>query len=44
MIASVPYTKRHDLATTIEHWQFVDRLCGAYTARGVTIGREPIGP
>ncbi|GGN86134.1 MULTISPECIES: methylaspartate mutase subunit E [Haloarcula] len=41
---NIPYTKRHDLATTIEHWQFVDRLCGAYTERGVTINREPFGP
>ena len=41
---NIPYTKRHDLATTIEHWQFVDRLCGVYTERGVTINREPFGP
>src|SRR6056297_1960948 len=41
---NIPYTKRGDLATTIEHWQFVDRLCGAYTERGVTINREPFGP
>ena len=41
---NIPYTKRHDLATTIEHWQFVDRLCGAYTERGVTVNREPFGP
>ena len=41
---NIPYTKRHDLETTIEHWQFVDRLCGAYTERGVTINREPFGP
>ena len=41
---NIPYTKRHTLATTIEHWQFVDRLCGAYTERGVTINREPFGP
>ncbi|UTF55328.1 methylaspartate mutase subunit E [Natronosalvus rutilus] len=41
---NIPYTKRHNLATTIEHWQFVDRLAGAYTERGVRINREPFGP
>jgi len=41
---NIPYTKEHSLAETIEHWQFVDRLCGAYTERGVTINREPFGP
>ena len=41
---NIPYTKRHDLAETIEHWQFVDRLTGAYTERGVRINREPFGP
>ncbi|WP_135825795.1 methylaspartate mutase subunit E [Halorussus ruber] len=41
---NIPYTKGHDLAETIEHWQYVDRLAGAYTERGVTINREPFGP
>jgi len=41
---NIPYTKEHDLEETIEHWQFVDRLCGAYTERGVRINREPFGP
>ena len=41
---NIPYTKEGDLAETIEHWQFVDRLCGAYTERGVRINREPFGP
>ncbi len=41
---NIPYTNRHDLATTIEHWQYVDRLAGAYTERGVRINREPFGP
>jgi methylaspartate mutase epsilon subunit len=41
---NIPYTKEHDLAETIEHWQYVDRLAGAYTERGVTINREPFGP
>src|SRR6056297_1295837 len=41
---NIPYTKEHDLAETIGHWQYVDRLAGAYTARGVRINREPFGP
>ncbi len=41
---NIPYTNRHDLATTIEHWQFVDRLAGLYTEHGVRINREPFGP
>jgi len=41
---NIPYTKRHGLEETIEKWQFVDRLAGAYTERGVRINREPFGP
>ncbi|MEY7848072.1 methylaspartate mutase subunit E [Natrarchaeobius sp. A-rgal3] len=41
---NIPYTNRHGLAETIENWQFVDRLAGAYTERGVRINREPFGP
>ena len=41
---NIPYTSGEDLAKTIEHWQFVDRLAGAYTERGVRINREPFGP
>lgn len=41
---NIPYTKRRDLAETIEHWQFVDRLAGLYTEFGVRINREPFGP
>jgi methylaspartate mutase epsilon subunit len=41
---NIPYTKERDLAETIEHWQYVDRLAGAYTERGVIINREPFGP
>ncbi|NHN48922.1 methylaspartate mutase subunit E [Halostella sp. JP-L12] len=41
---NIPYTKEDDLETTIEHWQYVDRLAGAYTERGVRINREPFGP
>ncbi len=41
---NIPYTKERDLAQTIEQWQYVDRLAGAYTERGVEINREPFGP
>ncbi|WP_435332650.1 methylaspartate mutase subunit E [Haloarchaeobius sp. TZWWS8] len=41
---NIPYCKDRDLAQTIEHWQYVDRLAGAYTERGITINREPFGP
>ncbi|GAA0678012.1 methylaspartate mutase subunit E [Natronoarchaeum mannanilyticum] len=41
---NIPYTKEHDLEATIRHWQYVDRLAGAYTERGVRINREPFGP
>ncbi|QGA83352.1 methylaspartate mutase subunit E [Halomicrobium sp. LC1Hm] len=41
---NIPYTKGHSLAETITHWQFVDRLCGAYAERGVVVNREPFGP
>ncbi|TYT60321.1 methylaspartate mutase subunit E [Natrialba swarupiae] len=41
---NIPYTNRHSLAETIENWQFVDRLAGAYTEHGVRINREPFGP
>jgi methylaspartate mutase epsilon subunit len=41
---NIPYTKERSLAETIDHWQYVDRLAGAYTERGVTINREPFGP
>ncbi len=41
---NIPYTKEHGLEETMKHWQFVDRLAGAYTERGVRINREPFGP
>ena len=41
---NLPYTSRFDLAETIEYWQYVDRLCGAYTERGFPVNREPFGP
>ncbi len=41
---NLPYTSKYELAETIEYWQYVDRLSGAYTERGVPINREPFGP
>ena len=41
---NLPYTSKYELAETIEYWQYVDRLAGAYTERGVRINREPFGP
>ncbi len=41
---NLPYTSKYDLAETIEYWQYVDRLAGAYTDHGVRINREPFGP
>lgn len=41
---NIPYSKNADLATTIRHWQYVDRLTGMYEEAGVSINREPFGP
>lgn len=41
---NIPYTSKYSLEETIEYWQYVDRLAGAYTERGVPINREPFGP
>ncbi|MCL2368223.1 MAG: methylaspartate mutase subunit E [Oscillospiraceae bacterium] len=41
---NIPYAKNADLATTIRHWQYVDRLTGMYEEAGVAINREPFGP
>lgn len=41
---NIPYTSKYALDETIEYWQYVDRLAGAYTERGVPINREPFGP
>jgi len=41
---NIPYAKSVDLATTILHWQYVDRLTGLYEEAGVPINREPFGP
>ncbi|AFZ73361.1 methylaspartate mutase subunit E [Natronobacterium gregoryi] len=41
---NLPYTSKYSLEETIEYWQYVDRLAGAYTERGIRINREPFGP
>jgi methylaspartate mutase epsilon subunit len=41
---NIPYAKNVPLATSIADWKYVDRLCGLYEERGVTINREPFGP
>jgi len=41
---NIPYVKNIDLATTIGHWQYIDRLTGMYEEAGVKINREPFGP
>ncbi len=41
---NVPYAKNVPLARSIADWKYVDRLCGIYGERGVTINREPFGP
>ena len=41
---NIPYAKNADLAATIRHWQYVDRLTGMYEEAGVAINREPFGP
>ena len=41
---NVPYTKNVPLERSIADWKYVDRLCGIYGERGVTINREPFGP
>jgi len=41
---NIPYAKKVPLRTSIEHWQFVDRLVGIYEEHGVRINREPFGP
>jgi methylaspartate mutase epsilon subunit len=39
----IPYSKTTPLATALEHWRYVDRLCGLYAAHGVVIEREAFG-
>jgi len=41
---NIPYVKNIDLATTIRHWQYIDRLTGMYEEAGIKINREPFGP
>ncbi|HHY95519.1 MAG TPA: methylaspartate mutase subunit E, partial [Firmicutes bacterium] len=39
----IPYAKAISLERVLDYWRYVDRLCGYYTERGVTINREPFG-
>lgn len=41
---NIPYAKNVPMEHTMRTWQYVDRLCGYYEERGVTINREPFGP
>ena len=41
---NIPYAKNVTLETTIQDWQYVDRLTGLYEEMGVSINREPFGP
>jgi methylaspartate mutase epsilon subunit len=41
---NVPYAKNVPLASSIADWRYVDRLCGLYEERGVSVNREPFGP
>jgi methylaspartate mutase epsilon subunit len=40
---NLPYSARVSLEQSVRDWQYVDRLCGYYTERGVTINRESYG-
>ena len=41
---NIPYAKNVPMEHTMRTWQYVDRLCGYYEERGITINREPFGP
>lgn len=41
---NIPYAKNVPMEHTMLTWQYVDRLCGYYEERGITINREPFGP
>jgi methylaspartate mutase epsilon subunit len=41
---NIPYAKNVPLAKSIEDWRYVDRLCGLYEERGISVNREPFGP
>ena len=41
---NIPYARDIPLELSLYHWQYVDRLCGAYAENGVIINREMFGP
>ena len=41
---NIPYAKNVSLEQTIRDWMYVDRLCGWYEERGISVNREPFGP
>ncbi len=41
---NIPYARDIPLELSIYHWQYVDRLCGAYAENNIIINREMFGP
>ncbi len=41
---NIPYAKDIPLDLSLLHWQYVDRLCGAYAENDIIINREMFGP
>jgi len=41
---NIPYAKDIPIETTLNYWQYCDRLAGLYEEKGVKINREPFGP
>lgn len=41
---NIPYAKNVPMETTLQNWQYVDRLTGLYEENGISINREPFGP
>ena len=41
---NIPYARDVPLDVSIYHWQYVDRLCGAYAENNIIINREMFGP
>ena len=41
---NIPYARDIPLDLSIYHWQYVDRLCGAYAENDIIINREMFGP
>jgi methylaspartate mutase epsilon subunit len=41
---NIPYARDIPLDLSIYHWQYVDRLCGAYAENNIIINREMFGP